>query len=135
MKTTKIIFFVFLIASMSMSFTGHASKNETTSVKKTDDVQVYYFHYARRCVTCKMVESESKKTIEELYGDKVSFAAYNLQDDKGEQKANELGISGQTLLIVSGETKINITFEGFMHAKNPEKYKQIIKDKIDPLMN
>ena len=49
--------------------------------------------------------------------------------------AGELGVSGQTLLIVSGETRINITNEGFMNARsNPEKLKQIMKEKIDPLL-
>jgi hypothetical protein len=135
MKTIKIISLLFFVASMSFSCTGQADKNESTSVKKADDVQVYYFHLARRCATCKAVEEESKKAVEELYGDKVPFAAYSLDENAGEQKAKELGVSGQTLLIVSGDTKINITSEGFMNARNPEKLKQIIKGKIDPLIN
>ena len=46
-----------------------------------------------------------------------------------------MDVSGQTLLIVSGDTKINITNEGFMNAhSNPEKLKQIIKEKIDLLL-
>ena len=136
MRTIKMISFVCLIAGMSVSCTGQASKNENTSVKKADDVQAYYFHTSRRCATCKAVEAESKKAIEELYGDKVPFAAYNLEEAEGEQKAEELNVSGQALLIVSGDTKINITREGFMNARsNPEKLKQIIKNKIDPLVN
>jgi len=135
MKTIKLISLLFVMASMSISCTGQTNKDETKSVKKADDVQVYYFHNTRRCATCKAVEAESKKAVEELYGDKVAFAAYNLEEEKGEEKANELGVSGQTLLIVSGETKINITNEGFMNARNnPDKLKQIIKDKIDPLL-
>jgi hypothetical protein len=135
MKTIKLISLLFVMVSMSVSCTGQIDKNENTSVKKADDVQVYYFHNARRCATCKAVESESKKAVEELYGDKVPFVAYNLEEEKGEQKANELGVSGQTLLIVSGDTKMNITNEGFMNARNnPNKLKQVIKDKIDPLL-
>jgi len=51
------------------------------------------------------------------------------------KKAEELGVSGQTLLIVSGDIKINITNEAFMYARSkPEKLKQVIKEKIDPLL-
>lgn len=135
MKTIKIISLLFVIAGLSMSCSGQTSNNENVSVKKAGDVQVYYFHNERRCATCKAVEAESKKAVEELYGDKVPFAAYNLEATDGEQKAEELGVSGQTLLIVSGDTKIDLTNEGFMNARNnPEKLKQIFKDKIDPMI-
>ncbi len=81
------------------------------------------------------VEAESKDIINELYKDKVVFSAYNLEENDGKERAVELGVSGQTLLIVSGETRINITNEGFINARsNPEKLKQIMKDKIDPLL-
>ena len=81
------------------------------------------------------VEAESKDIINELYKDKVVFSAYNLEENDGKERAGELGVSGQTLLIVSGESRINITNEGFINARsNPEKLKQIMKEKIDPLL-
>lgn len=136
MKTIKILSLVFLVAGMSASCSGQGNEqNKLASVKKADDVQVYYFHYSRRCATCKAVESESKMAVHELYGDKVGFLAYNLDEAEGKQKADELGVSGQTLLIVNGDDKINITSEGFLYARSkPDKLKQIIKDKIDPLL-
>ena len=107
-----------------------------SQVKQSNEVKMYYFHFTRRCATCIAVEEESKKAITELYGDKVSFLSVNLEEDEGMKKGENLGISGQTLLIVSGDNKINITNEGFMNARsNPEKLKQIIKDKMDPLVN
>jgi hypothetical protein len=109
--------------------------NDNTGSQQTADVEVYYFHFTRRCATCKTVESEAKKAVQELYGDAVQFLTYNLDKNEGEQKADDLGVSGQTLLIVKDETKINITRAGFMNARNnPDKLKQIIKNKIDPLM-
>ncbi|MFW5793582.1 MAG: nitrophenyl compound nitroreductase subunit ArsF family protein [Bacteroidota bacterium] len=136
MKTIKMISVLFVLAGMSISCTGQTNKKEETSVKKADDVQVYYFHTSRRCATCKAVETETKKAVEELYGDKVPFATYNIEKAEGEQKAEELNVPGQALLIVSGDTKINITREGFMNARsNPDKLKQIIKSKIDPLVD
>ena len=80
-------------------------------------------------------ESKTQEAVKEFYGDKVTFAAYNLETAEGEQKATELGVSGQTLLIVGGKTKINITNEGFLNARsNPDKLKQIIKEKIDAII-
>src|SRR6056297_347646 len=118
MKTFKMIAFLLLVASMNGSCSGKSTQHENTSVQQTDEVHVYYFHNARRCATCKAVETESKKAVETLYGDTVSFASYNLEEAEGEQKADELGVSGQTLLIVSGETQFNITNEAFMNARN-----------------
>ncbi len=136
MTTIKMISILFVVASMSISCAGQTNKDKNTSVKMADDVQVYYFHFTRRCATCKAVESETKKAVEELYGDKVAFVSYNIEEEKGGQKARGLGVSTQTLLIVSGKTKINITKEGFMNARSkPEKLKQIIKSKIDPLID
>lgn len=111
------------------------NKEENQKNSQTGKVEVFYFHYTRRCATCKAVESVSRETIAELYGVKVRFADFNLDEEVGETKGKELGVSGQTLLIVAGDTKINITSEGFMNARsNPEKLKAIIKEKIDPLL-
>ena len=77
----------------------------------------------------------NQKTLLKNYTVKSYFLAYNLEEKDGKEKAGELGVSGQTLLIVSGETRINVTNEGFLNARsNPEKFKQILKEKIDPLL-
>lgn len=136
MKIVKIFSLFALLIGLSTSCTAQGEKsNNESSVKQANEVTVYYFHNARRCTTCKAVEAESKKAVEALYGDKVPFEAYNLESDAGEQKAKEVGASGQSLLIVSGDKKINITNQGFLNArKNPEKLKQVIKEKTDPLI-
>jgi len=136
MKTIKLLLFAFLAIAMSFSCSVQTEKkNETVNVSKADKVEVYYFHYTRRCATCNAVESVSKEAVAEFYGDKVEFAGYNLDEEAGETKGRELGVSGQTLLIVAGNTKINVTNEGFLNARsNPDKLKAIIKEKIDPLL-
>ena len=49
--------------------------------------------------------------------------------------AETLHVSGQTLLIVKGETQVNLTNEGFMNARtNPTKFHEIIKAQIDKLL-
>jgi hypothetical protein len=82
------------------------------------------------------VEKVSKDAIAELYGDEVSFASYNLDTEAGKNKAEKLGVSGQTLLIVADNQKVNITNEAFMNARGQaDKLRAIIKEKIDGLMN
>jgi hypothetical protein len=136
MKSIKVLFLAVLAIGMNISCSAQTKKdNNKTSVSKAGKVEVYYFHYTRRCATCNAVESVSKDAVAELYGDKVAFADFNLDEAAGETKGKELEVSGQTLLIVAGDTKINITNEGFMNARsNPDKLKAIIKEKIDPLL-
>lgn len=136
MKLTNFLIIAFVAISMNMSCSAQSNKdNENTATVKSNKVEVFYFHYTRRCATCKEVEDVAKEAIKELYGDDVSFMAYNLEESDGSQKAELLDVSGQTLLIASGDTKINITNEGFMNARtNPEKLKEIIKLKVDPLL-
>ena len=136
MKTFQVLLIAIMALSMNLSCSAQSDKqNEATSVADADKVEVYYFHYTRRCVTCKSVEDVTKNALAELYGDNVTFANYNLDEPAGEAKGKEIGVSGQTLLIVNGDTKINITNEGFMNARNPDNLKAIIKDKVDPLLN
>jgi thiol-disulfide isomerase/thioredoxin len=98
-------------------------------------VQAYYFHNATRCVTCKTVEAEAKTDLKELYGDKVSFQALNLEDKATQEIAKKLKVSGQTLLVVKNDKQVNLTNEGFLYAvTNPDKFKAIIKEKVDPLV-
>ena len=121
-------------------FLGSWSCNAQTDKKGTKSnastkVEAYYFHFSARCVTCKAVEAEAKADIESLYAGKVGFQTINLDDASSKALAEKLQIGGQTLLIVKGDTKINITNEGFMYARtNPAKLKSIIKEKVDKLL-
>lgn len=137
MKATKVLCLFLFVTALNVSCSSQSNEpKEEEAISQAGNVEVYYFHNARRCATCQAVEAESEKAVKELYGDKVSFQAYNLEEKTGEEKADELGVAGQTLLIVKGDEKINITNEAFMHARNnPEKLKQIIKEKMDPLVN
>lgn len=136
--------FQFLVVVLGViiatSCNGQNSTEKEVVATKGDKVEAYYFHFTGRCVTCKTVEAEAKKNIETLYSEqvksgKISFQSINLDEGSSKELAEKLGISGQTLLIVSGNQKINITNEGFMYARsNPDKFKQIIKEKIDKLL-
>ena len=132
----KIIFLSFAIvlvmsALMCTAQTSAKTRQTSTSAK----VAAYYFHLTTRCVTCKAVEAEAKKDLEALYGGKVTFQAINIEDDASKAIVAKLKIEGQTLLLVKGDKKINLTNEGFLYARNnPEKFKSIIKEKVDGLL-
>lgn len=136
MNSVKVILLtVFAIAMYISGVAQNQQKTNTTIISEAPDVEVYYFHYTRRCATCNAVEDVAKAAINELYAEKVSFASINLDEKKGEAIGQKLKVSGQTLLIVAGATKINITNEAFMNARSkPEKLKALIKEKIDPLI-
>jgi hypothetical protein len=136
MKSTSPIVSMVFIVGLSISCIAQTEKGSGKTTKaSTENVEVFYFHNARRCITCMAVEEVSKQIVQELYKNEVLFSAYNLEKEDGRKKARALGVSGQTLLIVSGENRINITNEGFINARsNPEKLKQIMKEKIDPLL-
>lgn len=136
MKAIELIILAILTIGLQPSCSAQSEKeNKKTTVAKVEKIEVFYFHYTRRCATCNAVGSVSKEAVNELYGDKVSFADYNLDEEAGKKIGKKLKVSGQTLLIVAGDTQINITNEGFMNArKNPDKLKAIIKEKIDPLL-
>ena len=135
MKSPKTAFLALLLF-MAGTFTfSQTSASTSKAPEKQAKVNVYYFHFNTRCATCRAVESEAQADVKELFGNDVSFAAYNLDEKAGEAKGKELGVSGQTLLIVKGSQQFNITTEGFMYARtNPKKFRQIIEEKIKPLL-
>ena len=132
----KIIFLNLIIVLVMSSFmcTAQTSVNPTQT-STAAKVEAYYFHLTTRCITCKAVEAEAKKDLEALYGGKVTFQTINIEDDASKAIVAKLKIEGQTLLLVKGDTKINLTNEGFLYARNnPEKFKSIIKEKVDGLL-
>ena len=115
-------------------------KGNKTAVISGGKVEVFYFHLTRRCVTCQAVENVSRDAVSEIYADeikqgKVIFRALNIEDKATEPEAARAKATGQCLLIISGETRIDLTSEGFMYAKtNPDRLKEELKKAIDPLL-
>lgn len=117
--------------------------SETTNAKTTAiaaKVEVYYFHYTRRCGTCKSVEQVTKDALNEFYGDKVkkgeiTFQSVNIEEKDGEAIANKMKVAGQALIFVFNGKQVDLTDTGFMYAiSNPDKLKSEIKKTIDPAL-
>src|SRR5512133_978314 len=125
-----VVFFSFRTSGKSVS--------DETSMKPGDKVEVFYFHLTRRCVTCQAVENESRNAIEALYPEQVkkgtvSFTPVNLDLEGSKAVAERCKVTGQTLLVLSGDVRVDLTDKGFMYATtSPDKLKAEIKKVIDP---
>ena len=111
-----------------------------TTEKAESKVEIYYSHFNKRCATCNAVENETKELLKKEYGAKyekgeIVFRSLNLDEKSDKKFAKKLKISGQTLLLVQGKERINLTNEGFMNARtNPEKFHKILKKNIEELL-
>jgi len=143
MKTLliQLAIFTFILASFGCNSVNGEENNKKEALSSEKIVKVYYFHYTRRCATCLAVENETQDILNDLYNGQIEnkqiiFQSVNLDEDGSKELAEELEISGQTLIIVAGENKENITTDAFMNARsNPEKLKEIIKSTIDALLD
>ena len=140
MKSYRLIIVLLLLVPF-FACTGQSSDKEAkASSNNSDKIEAYYFHFTARCMTCRTIEARAKENLETLYPNQmkqglITFQSVNLEEASSKPLAERLGISGQTLLIVKGDQKINLTNEGFMYAVvKPEKFKEIINEKVDGLL-
>ncbi|MCB9016215.1 MAG: hypothetical protein H6541_10505 [Lentimicrobiaceae bacterium] len=133
-------FGVLLICISLISCNNSGVKTEgdaMATVKDRAGVQVYYFHYSRRCATCNAVEDVTRSVLDEFYPDKlkngeISFQSINLEEKDGEELGNRLKIAGQALIILKDTLQTDLTEPGFMYAlSEPDKLKAEIKSTID----
>lgn len=133
--------FSFALVMMLGIFSCHAQTNKKTEVKSSASakVEVYYFHFTARCTTCHAVEDNSKIAFESLYPEKVkngeyAFKGLNLDDAGSKAIAKKLGIGGQTLMVVCGDKKIDLTSQGFLYAHDINKIKEEIKKAVNNVL-
>jgi len=129
------------LITISLFACNAKSSQEQMSVPVSDgDLQVYYFHFTKRCATCNAVENETKLALEMFYADQVKegtivFTSLNLEEEDAKEIADQLNVSGQSLLLVKGAEKVNLTNEGFMNARTkPDKFREVLKTQIDKLL-
>jgi hypothetical protein len=103
----------------------------------TAKIEVYYFHFTRRCPTCLNVEKVSKEAVETQFPEQVkkgdiAFKSVNLDEKEGEAIGAKYKIEGQTLIVISGDKRVDLTDKGFMYAnESPDKLKAELKKVID----
>lgn len=119
------------VAKVEKTACCSAEKTASCCDKKESAVKAYYFHNTRRCVTCKTVESVA---TEALMTKNIALQSVNLEEAEGKALAQKLEVSGQTLLIVGGDKKENLTNFAFLNARsNPDLLKSKIIATVDAL--
>lgn len=139
MKRVILFASILVLIFGSISCNNQGNKKEVAQAISTSDVNVYYFHFTRRCATCMAVEENAYKAIEALYPNEVkagvySFTSLNLDEASTKEIADKLGVGGQSLMIVHGDKKIDITSAAWMAAQDPEKMKVEIQSGIDKVL-
>ncbi|WP_320053834.1 nitrophenyl compound nitroreductase subunit ArsF family protein [uncultured Acetobacteroides sp.] len=139
MKHLFLLSLALMLAVAGFSADAKSAKKEAKATVNPK-VEVYYFHFTRRCPTCLAVESESKKAVEALYpaqvkSGQVTFTSINLDDASSKAAASKCKAEGQSLLVVSGSKRADLTSKGFMYAKsNPEKLKVALGKAIEEVL-
>ena len=139
MKQVKSVILGYCFLSLLLSCNAQPGNNNHPDSETSDKVNVYYFHFTRRCVTCITVEEQSKLAVEQLYpvqikNGQVSFTSLNMDEESSKSTAERLHVSGQALLIVKGDKILDLTSQGFLYARsNPDKLKESIKEAVDKL--
>lgn len=137
----RVTLFVSILAFMfvSISCNNQGNKRVIAQAISSSNVNVYYFHFTRRCATCLAVEENARKAFEVLYPNEVktgeySFTSLNLDEASTKGIADKLGVGGQSLMVVHGDKKIDITSAAWMAANDPEKMKTEIKSGIEKVV-
>lgn len=140
-NTLSLLLFLGVIAFSAHSCGGSTKDNSASKEKalvdnkETDQIKAYYFHATRRCATCQAVEDVLQETITEYYADKVIFESINRDEERDNPLMNKYKVSGQTLLIIKGDNKVDLTNYAFLNARtNPDKFKIKLKSTIDSMM-
>lgn len=140
MKLLNFAWLMVFATIVVISCNAQSSENSKSTSLESESIQVYYFHFTKRCATCNAVESETKASLESSFADylkkgEIEFTSLNLDEKDAMEIAKALKVSGQTLLIVKGDEQVNLTNEGFMNARtNPDKFHDIFKTQMDKLL-
>jgi len=126
-----------------LTFTAFTLNAQQSTDKIKDNtngkVEVIYFHNTHRCTTCMAVESVTKNTLEKKYPEqmkkgKITFQSLNVEEAANEPLVQKLHVSGQTLLVIKDDKKVDLTNDAFMYAGNkPEKLSDKIVETINKL--
>jgi hypothetical protein len=139
MKKTVLLATILLITLSSISCNSQSNNKAVAQKAESSNVNVYYFHFTRRCETCLAVEENARKAVEALYPNEVkagaySFTALNLDDANTKEIADKLGVGGQSLLVVRGDKKIDMTSAAWLNAHDLDKMKVEIKSAVDKVL-
>ena len=129
-------FSIGLLFFLALSCKRGTGENTGNFNPDAGNIQVVLFHLPQRCASCDAVETETRKVLnlyfrEDVEMGKISFVSMSFRDRKGREAARMLGASGQALLVVSPDTTVDLTVDGFMHAgTHPERFRDTLRKEL-----
>lgn len=127
MRKVILISFLFLAATF-------------VNAQETKKIEIYYFHLKNRCVTCRAVEKVTTETLKDHFSTQmkagtITYKSINFEDKKNKALAKKYKIKGQSLVVIQGDKKIDLTAKGFQYARNkPKDFERILKKEINSLL-
>jgi hypothetical protein len=139
MKQTSLLATLILLMFSGISCNSQSNNKVVAQKVESSNVKVYYFHFTRRCATCLAVEENARKAVEALYPNEVkagtySFTSLNLDEANPKEIADKLGVGGQSLLVVRGDKKIDMTSPAWLNAHDLDKMKVEIKSAVEKVL-
>ena len=129
---------IFSLIILSANSCSTGSQNDSAVfVEDADYIQIVLFHLAQRCESCEAVERETLWLLdneyrEEVLAGKIRFIPLNFQNKEGKKAAGILRASGQTLYVVKGDSKADLTSAAFMYAStHPGHYRDALRQELD----
>jgi hypothetical protein len=120
-----------------------ANKTHLKNGLNSQPVYIYYFYFTPRCDECLIVEKALVKVLDDYYSEELRskqliYKTINLTDPDPESKkiAQELRVRRQLLLLVSGDTIVNMTRDAFRYAETRyELFRDSMKNAIDQILS
>ena len=133
---------LFAIGIVLLSLMGCGSRNAQKSTESISEinsdvaVEVFIFHAAQRCATCKAIDAVVAEVLENDFSDDVKAGKIVLRDVDGSKPENralveKYEIVSTSLLLDAKGNVTNLTNDAFQYARsNPDKLKEILRANI-----
>lgn len=133
---------LFAIGIVLLSLMGCGSRNAQKSTESTSEtnsdaaVEVFIFHAAQRCATCKAIDVVVADVLENDFSDDVKAGKIVFRDVDGSKQENRELLTKyeiySTSLVLDADGKVtNLTNDAFQYARsNPDKLKEILRAAI-----
>ena len=133
---------LFAIVIMLLSLVGCGNRNaknsaESAAASNPDAVvEVFVFHAAQRCATCKAIDAVVAEVLENDFAEDVKSGRVVLRDVDGSKPENralveKYEIVSTSMLLDAKGNVTNLTNDAFQYARsNPDKLKEILRAEI-----
>ena len=133
---------LFAIGIILLSLIGCGSRNAQKSTESTSEtnsdaaVEVFIFHAAQRCATCKAIDAVVAEVLENDFSDdvkagKIVFRDVDASNPENRPLVEKYEVYSTSLLLDAGGKVTNLTNDAFQYARsNPDKLKEILRAAI-----